>query len=149
MAMQEVTAHGGSERYYYADGKKVPIVASRRFVAVRSADWAAEAATASKLKAALPGAAALGQVIELPEHNLMVVALEGEAQGSGLAATETMRNYVSAQPGMAPGPWCTSSSAPAVMTAWWRLAIQAGGRRGRPQASARAQQAGGEAGQLP
>lgn len=104
MATQEVTAHGGSERYYYADGKKVPIVASQRFVAVRSADPAAEAATASKLKAALPGAAALGQVIELPEHNLTVVALEGEAQGSRLAATETMRNYVSAQPGMAPGP---------------------------------------------
>jgi thermitase len=90
------------ERYYYADGKKVGLTTSRRFVAVNAPDEDTGPRGATALGVATEGA----QVLELPEYDLAVIAL---SDGGGVSAREELRfdavrSAVEAAPDVASGP---------------------------------------------
>lgn len=62
-----------SKHYYYADGERVPLVASRRYVAIRRAMPNTGTMNVREVAESLPFAASPDRVIELPEHDLVVV----------------------------------------------------------------------------
>ena len=90
------------ERYYYADGKKVGLTTSRRFLAVKAPDEDDGSGGATALGVATESA----QVLELPEYDLAVIAL---SDGGGVSAPEerrfdAVRSAVEAAPDVASGP---------------------------------------------
>jgi thermitase len=92
------------ERFYYADGKKVPLILSHQFVAVRSnaPDGAARLATVGMADSPSPMGPPT-QVFDLPEYNLIVVRVGeggtmGVAPSSELPSIEAVRSFVSSQP---------------------------------------------------
>lgn len=104
MAKQNPSHLSTAERFYYADGKKVPLARSRQFVAVRSdaPDAAARLAKVGMAGAPSPMEAPT-QVFTLPEHNLVVVRVAerspmGVAQPSAFSSIEAVRSFVSSQP---------------------------------------------------
>ncbi|MGH7391497.1 MAG: S8 family serine peptidase [Candidatus Rokuibacteriota bacterium] len=107
--MPEQESATGKERYYWADGQKVALTPSPRFVAVQTpASPTERGAVAARLASSLAAVAAPGGVFELPEYNLTIIAL---ADGNGRTATprasaaaEAARSYVSAQPDLVLGP---------------------------------------------
>src|SRR5215218_6327600 len=72
------------ERYYYADGKKVGLTTSRRFLAVKAPDEDDSRRGATAFGVATEAA----QVMELPEYDLAVIAL---SDGGGVSAPEERR----------------------------------------------------------
>lgn len=101
MARQDASEGGGGERYYYADGEKVPLVRSTRFVAVRAEGEAARAGAIARAHSALAGVAEPRRVFDLPQYGLAVIAVNGETGGP--ASGDIMR-ALSGQSGIAPGP---------------------------------------------
>ena len=99
-----------SERYYYADDKKIPLTPSRRFVAVKTSGAAAErSAAASRLASALSATPGATRVFDLPQYNLTVVAVPEDGNGArtslaGVVSAETVRSLVAAQPDLQAGP---------------------------------------------
>ena len=61
-----------SEHYYYADGERVPLTPSRRYVAIRADRSDARRMGAQEVAESVPFAASPDRVIELPEHDLVV-----------------------------------------------------------------------------
>jgi hypothetical protein len=64
MPKQESPQSRPAERFYYADGKKVPLVPSRSFAAVRAAPGAL---SGERLAAEMPAIVGRGRVFDLPE----------------------------------------------------------------------------------
>ncbi|MGH3118392.1 MAG: S8 family serine peptidase, partial [Gaiellales bacterium] len=100
-----------TERFYYAEGRKVPLVQSRRFVAVQRPSAAAEgepeeaaAAMASTLGFLADG----GRVLDLPEYNLAVIALPennvGELRTTAASRADSVRAAVAGEAGLELGP---------------------------------------------
>ncbi len=90
------------ERYYYADGKKVGLTTSRRFLAVKAPDEDDGRGGAMAFGVATESA----QVLELPEYDLAVIAL---SDVGGVSAPEerrfdAVRSAVEAAPDVASGP---------------------------------------------
>ncbi len=76
------------ERFYYADGKKVPLVTSNHYVAVRSGSPDAVARLAGASVAESPSAMTVPpQVLDLKEHGLIVVQVANGAGPRGLRFT--------------------------------------------------------------
>ena len=69
------------ERYYYADGKKVGLTTSNRFMAVKTPEEGDDRRGATALGIPVDGA----QILELPEYDLAVIALP-DAGGSSAPA---------------------------------------------------------------
>ena len=90
------------ERYYYADGQKVGLTTSHRFVAVKQPEDDDDRRGASALSVAAEGA----QILELPEYDLAVIALP-DAGGSSAPAErrfDAVRSAVAAASEIASGP---------------------------------------------
>jgi thermitase len=68
------------EHYYYADGERVQLVPSRRYVAIRPAHAGATTMDAAAVAESLPFAASPDRVIELPEHDLVVIEVPDAEQ---------------------------------------------------------------------
>jgi thermitase len=101
MPRQDTSEGGGSERYYYADGRKVPLVRSTKFVAVRAEGETERAAVMARAQSAFAGVAGPGRVYDLPQYGLAVIAVNG---GAGGPASGDVVRALSAQPGAQPGP---------------------------------------------
>ncbi len=99
-----------TERYYYADGRKVPLNVSARFLAIRGAgEGSAARKAASGIAERLSTMSAPAQVLELPEYSLTVIALPPATAGAamakaGEAGLETLRALVASEPDVATGP---------------------------------------------
>lgn len=91
---------GAKGKYYYASGKKIPLVVSTRFMAVKSAsggDGAAAAARNVTERLSTPV-----EVMRLPEHDIAVIALsQGER---GVASASSVRSMLEADPAVSSGP---------------------------------------------
>jgi thermitase len=92
------------ERYYYADGKKVGLTTSHRFLAVKTPEDEDDrrGAGATALSVAAEGA----QILELPEYDLSVIALP-DAGGTSAPAErrfDAVRGAVAAASEIASGP---------------------------------------------
>ena len=98
---RQVSSEGGSERYYYADGRKVPLVRSTKFVAVRAEGEGERADAMARARAAFTGVAGPRRVFDLPQYGLAVIAVNGDAGGP---ASGDVMQALSGQPGIAPGP---------------------------------------------
>jgi len=90
------------ERYYYADGKKVGLTTSRRFVAVKTPEEHEDGRGATALSVAAEGA----PILELPEYDLAVIALPdaGGATAPAERRFDAVRSAVAAAPEIASGP---------------------------------------------
>ena len=99
-----------TERYYYADGRKVPLNVSARFLAIRGAGEGSTArSVAAGIAERLSTMSAPAQVLEVPEYSLTVIALPPTTAGAavakaGEAGLETLRAMVAAEPGVTTGP---------------------------------------------
>lgn len=99
-----------TERYYYADGRKVPLNVSARFLAIRGTGEGASARNvAAGIAERLSTMSAPAQVLEVPEYSLTVIALPPATAGAatakaGEAGLETLRAMVAAEPGVSAGP---------------------------------------------
>ncbi len=69
-----------SEHYYYADGERVSLTPSRRYVAIRADRTDARMMGAQEVAESLPFAASPDRVIELPEHDLVVIEVADAEQ---------------------------------------------------------------------
>ena len=98
------------ERFYYADGKKIPLVASGHYVAVRSdSPDAVERMAAASAAESFSTLAGPPRVFDLKEHGLIVlqVANGGGPREAGFTtpvAAEAVRAFVGSQPDISPGP---------------------------------------------
>jgi thermitase len=93
-------------RYYYADGRKIPLVPSPEFVAVKSGAPGAKAALDSRVATLLSMMPGPAQVFDLPEHNLKVLRVP---RMNGAAADERgrggqIRSMLTQQPDVELGP---------------------------------------------
>ena len=88
-----------TERFYYADGKKVPLIPSSHYVAVRAG---AQEGVLSSATAALAESLAKnvgpGRVLDIPEYNLLVVEVPSGRAIAATPATEAVHSLVAAQP---------------------------------------------------
>jgi len=114
--MAEVREGHGTELFYYADGKKVPLAVSPEYVAVRAAAGDEKAARGvTRLAESLSTRAGRGRVMELPEYQLVVVEVPGGgARGMGASAElEQVRALLEGSEDVTPGPtvYRTPSSA--------------------------------------
>jgi len=98
------------ERYYYADGKKVGLTTSRRFLAVKKPEDEEGAGSATALSDAAEGA----QVLELPEYDLAVIALPnaGGASAPAERRLKAVRTAVGAASRLAAGPQVYETTEP-------------------------------------
>jgi len=101
MPQQDVSA-----RYYYADGRRIPLVPSREFVALKADSPGTRAAVDSRMAnilSTIPGGA---QVFDLPEHHLKVVRVprtNGAAADEGTRGGQ-IRSMLTQQPEVELGP---------------------------------------------
>jgi hypothetical protein len=79
--------------YYFADGEKVTLIPSRRFVAIRGSEEAPFASIAAKLS--------VRRQLILPEYGLVVFELQENADD---AMVQAIRAEASTLPGSVPGP---------------------------------------------
>lgn len=106
------------ERFYYADGKKVPLVTSNRYVAVRSGSPDAVARLAGASVAESPSAMTVPpQVLDLKEHGLIVVQVANGAGPRGSrftapVAVDVVNSFISSQPDIKPGPNVYETTSP-------------------------------------
>jgi thermitase len=91
------------ERFYYADGEKVPLRTSERLVAVQTADDDAAAAVAG-IANSIPVGPAPVPVLDLPDHGLAVVAVPPDGQEEPGAMAARVRESVAAAPELETGP---------------------------------------------
>jgi thermitase len=93
------------ERFYYANGEKIPLVPSRTFVAVKAAAPREEAtAAATRIATEVGDIQAPGLVLDIPEHELVVIALPDGERGEAPGRAETVASSARAAPELAPGP---------------------------------------------
>jgi hypothetical protein len=96
-----------SDNYYYADGKKVPITVSPRFMAVQTVG---EGKSARDMMTGLAGRMssmmAPAQILDIPDYNLAVIALPPARAGESPQAVgkETMRSLLAGEPAVSEGP---------------------------------------------
>ncbi len=95
-----------SGKFYYANGEKIPLLVSSRFVAVRPSDADTEAASAaSGLAARISDASTPVTVLRVPEYNIALLTLAdaagARAPGAGLNA---ILSAVAAEQSLAEGP---------------------------------------------
>jgi subtilisin family serine protease len=103
MATKTKTANGtaGAEgKYYYASGKKIPLVVSTRFMAVKSASGVDGAAAA--MRNVTERLSTPVEVMQLPEHNIAVIALPQGVPGA--ASASSVRSMLEADPAVSSGP---------------------------------------------
>lgn len=103
------TQQVSTERFYYANGQKVPLNVSTRFLAVRSSgEGAAARSAAAEIANRLSTLSAPAQVMEVPEYSLTVIALPvgapGVAAAGGSAGMEALRAMVATDPAVTVGP---------------------------------------------
>jgi thermitase len=100
MSRQEVR-----ERFYYADGEKIPLVPSRRFVAMEARGELGEAAEAAERIATVTAdVQGGGRVIDLPEHNLVVIALADGDQAAAAAPVDRIESAIESEDQVSQGP---------------------------------------------
>jgi thermitase len=100
MSKQEVR-----ERFYYADGEKVELVPSRRFIAVEPRGEFEEAeAVAGRIATAAAEAPGGGRVIDLPEHNLVVIALADGERAEAAGSVDRAKSAIESEDDVSPGP---------------------------------------------
>jgi thermitase len=100
MSKQEVR-----ERFYYADGEKIPLVPSRRFVAMEARGELGEASEAAERIATVTAdVQGGGRVIDLPEHNLVVIALADADQAAAAAPVDRIESAIDSEEEVSPGP---------------------------------------------
>jgi thermitase len=93
------------ERFYYANGEKIPLVPSRTFVAMKAAAPHEEAtAAATRIAAEAGDIQAPGLVLDIPEHELVVIALPDGERPEAPARAETVASSARAAPELASGP---------------------------------------------
>jgi subtilisin family serine protease len=94
------------ERFYYANGEKIPLVPSRAFVAVKAAAPHEEATAAATRIATEAGedVRAPGLVLDIPEHELVVIALPNGERGDAPRRAETVASSARAAPELSAGP---------------------------------------------
>jgi thermitase len=102
-----------TQRFYYANGEKIPLVPSRHFLAVEaegSPSLEASSEASARIASAVTGFAGPGRILKLPEYNLTVISLpengglESPAADADTSPIESIRAAVSAQPGVVEGP---------------------------------------------
>lgn len=85
--MPTSTEPQSAQSYYYADGERIPLVPSPHFVAIRAEDEDAAAELASAMAARSTDVHQPVQVLDLSEHNLIVLKVDGDgAAASAFAA---------------------------------------------------------------
>lgn len=100
----EVSASGSSsDKFYYADGKRVPLSRSARFMAVKPSGEAKEAAAAVRAAAERFDSAEPIEVLRIPDQDFAVVRVASAAR-SGNATLEAFRSRVSADASVSDGP---------------------------------------------
>ncbi len=93
------------ERFYYANGEKIPLVPSRTFVAVKATAPHEEAtAAATRIATEAGDIHAPGLVLDIPEHELVVIALPDGERAEAPARAETVASSARAAPELASGP---------------------------------------------
>ena len=90
------------DRYYYADGKKVGLTTSNRFMAVKTPEEGDDRRGATALGIPIEGA----QILELPEYDLAVIALPDTGGSSAPAERrfDAVRSAVDAAAEITSGP---------------------------------------------
>lgn len=101
MPRQDSSEGGGNERYYYADGRRVPLVRSTKFVAVRAEGDTERAGVVARAHSALADVSAPRRVFDLPQYGLAVIAVNGDV---GSPAAGAVIRALAAQPGVQAGP---------------------------------------------
>lgn len=93
------------ERFYYADGEKIELVPSRRFVAVEPRGELEEAeAVAARIAGAAADAPGGGRVIDLPEHNIVVIALADAERDETAASVDRAKSAIESEDEVSAGP---------------------------------------------
>jgi hypothetical protein len=92
--------------FYYADGKRIPLVPSKKYLAVQSGNPGVAARMAATATTSTMNPT---QVFELPEYNLVVVKIPDSAgsvpsNGTVPGAGDALRSFVSTQPDVTQGP---------------------------------------------
>jgi subtilisin family serine protease len=107
MPESDVEATATQERFYYADGQKIPLSPSRRYVAVRpSGQRAAAGLGAPALRESLASIASPGNVFDLPELDITVIKLDAPPEGPSPvgASIDPVRSVVGARSDIEAGP---------------------------------------------
>ena len=117
-----MTEHDAQQRFYYADGQKVMLEPSRRFVAVQRPEEAERSdEPAAAVATALAPFADGARVLDLPEHGLAVIVLPTNGNGAAGAAppVSTVRAAVAAAADVAAGPevYETTEAGPEALVA--------------------------------
>ena len=105
MAQTQTPGGGNRDQFYYADGVKVPLVASSQFVAVKAP--AAEGARRAEAWIAdvLASVAGAGEVFDLPQYNLKVIKMpNGRDLAAATARSAQVRSMLSGQSDVTMGP---------------------------------------------
>ena len=105
--MAEVREGHGSELFYYADGKRIPLTVSPEYVAVRATGDEKATRALTRLTESLRTRAGRGsRVLELPEYQLMVVEVPGGGTrgAGGSEELEQVRSLVESSKEVSPGP---------------------------------------------
>ena len=100
------------ERYYYADGKKVGLTTSHRFMAVKTPEEGDDRRGATAFDVPVDGA----QILELPEYDLALIALP-DAGGSTAPEErrfDAVRGAVAAASDITSGPEVYETTEPGL-----------------------------------
>jgi thermitase len=100
MSKQEVR-----ERFYYADGERIALVPSRRFVAMEARGELGKASEAAeRIATVTEDMQGGGRVIDLPERNLVVIALPATDRGGVAAPVDRIESAVESEEEVSAGP---------------------------------------------
>lgn len=93
-----------SANYYIADGKKIPLTPSRRFVAVRT-DGNGKPGKAGAARSQMASIADQAPVYEIPEHHIALLAVPpGASPGAQSATAKHVKTMVAEAPDLEQGP---------------------------------------------
>jgi thermitase len=96
---------GGRERFYYADGVKVPLVPSTQFMTVKASPAEGARRAESRIADMLSSVVGPGDVFDLPQYNLKVIKMTGGRDSApAMARADHVRSVLSSQADLSPGP---------------------------------------------
>jgi thermitase len=99
------TPSGNGVKFYYADGQKIPLTESQRFVAVKAADESTAAfAAATAVAERLADASTRVEALRIPDYNIALLKLPVGERATSPTAVMAIRSAIDADTSVASGP---------------------------------------------
>jgi thermitase len=99
------TPSGNGVKFYYADGQKIPLTESQRFVAVKAADERTEAfAAAAAVAERLTDASTPVEALRIPDYNIALLKLPVGPRAASPSTAMALRSTIDADTSVTAGP---------------------------------------------